>query len=424
MMKELVLKQKSERDRLLSLPYVTRNKSEEAKKWLDSDLIKVVLGPRRAGKSVFCLTLLQDRPFLYFNFDDEGLPGEGSLHHDNLMKELHVAYGKTKNIFFDEIQNVPKWELFINRLHREGYNIVLSGSNANLLSRELATALTGRHIPIEIFPFDFGEFLRAKRFAYHPNSLALPEEKAKLFAHLERYLSGGGFPEVVVKDLDPKGYLGVLYDSLLFKDVVKRHRVRYSEEISDLGSYVMSNASNLYSVRRLARVLHFRSNTTLEKYLRYLIEAYLLFSLGRYSHKAGERLKSPRKMYAVDTGFTLAKAVQHSPDTGKLMENLVFIELVKRGYHPNHDVFYYKTRNDREVDFLLKKGEHISDLIQVAYQTNDDVVLARETKALLEASQELGAGTLTIITWDEEREIKKEGKPIIRCIPLWKWLLR
>lgn len=423
MMKELVLRKKSERDRLLSLPYVTRNKSEEARKWLDSGLIKVVLGPRRAGKSVFCLTLLQDRPFLYFNFDDEGLPGEGSLHHDDLMKELHVAYGETKNIFFDEIQNVPKWELFINRLHREGYNIVLSGSNANLLSRELATVLTGRHIPIEILPFDFSEFLRAKKFAYHPDSLALPEEKAKLLAHLERYLAGGGFPEVVVKDLDPKGYLGVLYDSLLFKDVVKRHKVRYSEEISDLGSYVMSNASNLYSVRRLARVLHFRSNTTLEKYLRYLIEAYLLFSLGRYSHKAGERLKSPRKMYAVDTGFILAKAVQHSPDTGKLMENLVFIELVKRGYHPNHDVFYYKTRNDREVDFLLKKGEHISELIQVVYQTNDDIVLVRETKALLEASQELAVETLTVVTWDEEKEIKKGGKTI-HCIPLWKWLLR
>ena len=423
MLKELVLKQKSERDRLLSMSYVERDKKMEARKWLHSDLIKVVLGPRRAGKSVFCLTLLQDQPFLYFNFDDEGLPGNEHLHHDELMKELHVAYGETKNIFFDEIQNVPKWEFFVNRLHREGYNIVLSGSNANLLSRELATALTGRHIPIEILPFNFNEFLRAKKFVYSPDSLALPEEKAQLLSYLEQYLLNGGFPEVVVKDLDAKGYLGVLYDSLLFKDVVRRHRVRYAEEISDLGSYVMSNAAHLYSIRRLARVLHFRSNTTLEKYLRYLIEAYLLFSLGRYSHKAGERLKSPRKMYAVDTGFTLAKAVQHSPDTGKLLENLVFIELVKHGYHPNHDIFYYRTKNNREVDFMLKKGVDTAELIQVAYQTNDDVALAREIKALREASEELKTEALMLITWDDEKQIKKDGKTV-QCVPIWKWLLR
>ena len=164
MLKNIVLKQKQEKERFLPLPFIERTKAEEAKKWLSSDLIKVVLGPRRAGKSVFSLMLLKNRPFMYFNFDDESLASMGGVSTDELVKELHAVYGNTKNILFDEIQNLPNWELFVNRLHREGYNLMLTGSNARLLSMELATALTGRHIPIEILPFNFKEFLRGKHF--------------------------------------------------------------------------------------------------------------------------------------------------------------------------------------------------------------------------------------------------------------------
>ncbi len=421
MLKDIVLKQKNEKEQLLSLSYISRSKIKEAQMWIDSDLIKVVLGPRRAGKSVFSLMLLKERPFLYFNFDDEGLFGQEKFNPDELMKELHLAYGETKTALFDEIQNLPKWELFANRLHREGYNLVLTGSNANLLSRELATALTGRHIPIEILPFDFKEFLQAKHFNLSQEKLFLPEEKAKLLQLLENYLSGGGFPEVVVKGLDSKGYLSVLFDSLLFKDVVKRHRIRFSESISGLGSYLMNNASNLYSLRKLAAILGFKSGVTLERYLRYLIEAYIFFSLRRYSAKAGERLKSPQKIYAVDNGFIGAKAVQHSPDNGKQMENLIFVELVKRGFAPNNNLFYYKTRNGREVDFILKKGEKNIELIQAAYQIGGETE-NREIKALLEASGELKTEKMTIITWGEEKHLRK-GERIIDFIPLWKWLI-
>ena len=182
MLKSTVLKQKPEKERLLSLPYIERTKKKEANKWLDSDLIKVVLGPRRAGKSVFSLMLLKERPFAYFNFDDESLPGEEKFDLDELMSELRQAYGNTKYILFDEIQNLPKWELFVSRLHREGYNLVLTGSNAKLLSKELATALTGRHIPIQILPFDFNEILRAKGYKFSPDKLLVPEEKAKYIA--------------------------------------------------------------------------------------------------------------------------------------------------------------------------------------------------------------------------------------------------
>ncbi len=419
MLKATIYKQKEEKERLLGLPYIERAKMNEAKKWLDSDLIKVILGPRRAGKSVFSLMLLQDRPFAYFNFEDDSLSDKVDL--DELLTELKQVYGNTKYLLFDEIQNLPKWEVAMNRLHREGYNIVLTGSNARLLSKELATALTGRHMPIEILPFDFKEYLTAKKFEVDKDQLILPEEKANLLRLVNQYMLGGSYPEVAVKDLDPKGYFDVLFDSLLFKDVVKRHRVRFSNEIDNLGSYLINNVSAEYSVRKLVNVLGFKSGVTVEKYLGYLTEAYMLFSLTRYSTKAHERVRSPKKNYAVDNGFVGAKAVQHSPDTGKLMENLIFMELLKRGAKPNRDIFYYKTRNQKEIDFVIKKGTAVHELIQVCYDVSFQEVRDRETKALFEAQEELHAEKLAVLTWDEKKQIIKNDE-VINFVPLWEWL--
>jgi len=218
-------------------------------------------------------------------------------------------------------------------------------------------------------------------------------------------------------------YLDVLFDALLFKDVVKRHRVKFSTQIGNLGAHLLNNFANLYTVRKLLEILNLKSATTTEKYINYLEEAYLLFSLLRYSPKSRERIKSPRKVYAVDNGFVTAKAIQHSPDKGRLMENMVFIELVKRGIKPNKDLFYYKTRNNREVDFVVKKGTDVSELIQVCYGTLTSDVEQREIKALFEAGGELKVTTLTVLTWDESREVKQDSL-VVRFMPLWKWLLK
>ncbi|MBI2551172.1 ATP-binding protein [Candidatus Uhrbacteria bacterium] len=422
MLKDIVTNQKRQKEQLQALSYIDRTKEPFAKKWLDSNLIKVVLGPRRAGKSVFSLVLLKDRPFMYFNFDDEVLSSAGGIATDELMKELHAAYGQVKTIFFDEIQNLSNWELFVNRLHREGYNLVLTGSNAHLLSTELATHLTGRHIPIEILPFDFNEFLRAKKFQIDAEYGALPQKRGELLNLVESYLQNGGFPEVVVSNLDPKDYLEILFDALLFKDVVKRHKVKFSTQIGNLGAHLINIFANLYTVRKLLEILNLKSASTTEKYIKYLEEAYLIFSLLRYSPKSVQRIKSPRKVYAVDNGFISAKAIQHSPDKGRLMENLVFTELVKRGVKPNRDLFYYKTRNGREVDFLVRKGIEVTELIQVCYEAVTLDVEQREVKALLEASEELNVKKMTVLTWDETREIKKDGRAI-QFRPLWDWLL-
>lgn len=249
---------------------------------------------------------------------------------------------------------------------------------------------------------------------------------------MDEYLVNGGFPEIVLKDQRPLGYLDVLFDAILFKDVVKRHKVRFSEQIDQLGSYLVSNISGQYSARRLANVLKFKSDVTLERYLNYLAEAYVILLLSRYSAKAGIRLKSPKKIYVADNGFVSAKAIHHSPDKGKLMENLVFTELIKRGTTPNRELFYYKTRNDREVDFVVKKGAEITELIQVCYEANNRDVERREIKALVEASGELSTKDesvsggkikkLTVLTWNEAREIKQDGLTV-RFMPLWKWLI-
>ena len=422
MLKATVSKQKQDKERLLSLPYIERTKEKDTRKWLSSDLIKVILGPRRAGKSVFALMLLKDQSFAYFNFDDESLPGEEKIDLDEFMTELKLAYGDTKYILFDEIQNLPNWELFVNRLHRAGYNLVLTGSNASLLSKELATHLTGRHIPIEILPFNFSEILKAKQYEVTPDKLSLPDEKAKLLEYMTQYMTSGGYPEVVTKGVDPRGYLDVLFDAVLFKDVVKRHKVRFSEQIASLGSYLINNVSGQYGTKKLANILEFKSQVTLEKYLGYLTEAYLIFPLIRHSTKAGMRLRSAKKTYVVDNGFVTAKAVQHSPNTGKLMENLVFTELVKKGNQPGRELFYYKTRNDREIDFVLKKGYQVTELIQVCYDLTGPDVEQRETKALVEAGKELNVDKLSVLTWNEKREVKKDGN-VIQLKPLWEWLL-
>lgn len=422
MLKTAILRQKQEKEELLNTSYIERNKYLTAKSWVDSKLIKVILGPRRSGKSTFALTLLSNRPFMYFNFDDEILARTDGISPDELLKELHIAYGDIKNIFFDEIQNLPAWELFVNRLQRSGYNLTISGSNAHLLSQELTTALTGRHIPIEILPFDFKEYLNAKKFNLNSEYATLPKAQADFMRLLEEYLIHGGFPEIVTTNIDANSYLKILFDSVLLKDVVKRHKVKYAEQIMKLSNYLLNNFASVYSLDRLKNILEFKSATTLEKFISYLEDAYLLIPLQRYSPKTGLRLKSSKKIYIIDNGFISAKAIQNSPNIGKLMENLVLTELVKSDIKPNTELFYYKTRNEREIDFVIKKGTAVTELIQVCYSLQDADVETREVKALLEASSELNAPKLIILTWNEKQEIKKNDLTI-NVIPLHEWLL-
>jgi len=420
MIKDTILQHKLEQERLLSKEYIVREKLNFAKKFLDTDLIKVITGPRRSGKSVFSILFLKNRKFAYLNFDDENLLK--FKNYDEIVKTIFEIYPKSKYVLFAEIQNLENWEFFVNKLQRRGYNLILTGSNAKLLSKELGTVLTGRYIPIEIFPFSFKEFLVAKNFEIKKEYFEIPETKGKIFNYLDSYLKSGGFPEVVVKNLEAKPYLETLFDAVLLKDVVKRYNVRFSQKIYDLAIYLISNFSSEFSFTKLKNILNFRSVNTVQNYLKYLEEAYLFFSLNRFSFKAKEQIKSPRKIYLVDNGFILAKSSQFSQNIGKLMENLVFVEILRRGYELNKGIFYYKTRNKKEVDFVLKEGLKIKKLIQVCYEINKLEIERRELKSLVEASEELNCNDLLIITWDREGSKKFKGKKI-KLVPLYKWLL-
>lgn len=414
MLKNIILSQKEEFQNLIKAPYVQREQIKFAEKYLEKAIIKVVLGPRRAGKSVFCAHLVKDKNPAYLNFDNEALIKIND--HEDLIKELLAVYGDTKYIFFDEIQNLNNWELLVNQLQRQGYNIILTGSNAKLLSHELATHLTGRHIPIEILPFNFREFLRARNVEFDINNLST-KLKAVLLNNLGDYLTIGGFPEIVIKDLEPKDYLSTLIDSIILKDIVRRHKLRLSEKIYNLEIYLLNNFSAEFSYRKLARKLEIKSDATVEKFVKYLSASYLSQILSRYSHKS-----SPKKSYLIDNGYINAKALQFSKNHGKLMENLVFSELLKRSYHPEKNLFYYKSRNDKEIDFVLHNNLKITSLIQVAYRIDNLETKEREMKALVEASSELKCNDLKIISWDTRKtEVYKKKK--IEIIPLLDWLM-
>jgi len=389
--KKTILAQKAERDRLLSLPYISREQLPEAKKLLENGLAKIIIGPRRAGKSVFALELLKNENFAYLNFEDEKLQDIDD--YDDLTDSLDEVYNKPKFFLFDEIGRVPDWELWVNKLLRRDHNLVLTGSSANLLGGKWATALTGRHYKVWVYPFSYKEFLQAKNLTG---------------GVVSDYLINGGFPEVVTKNLDGKIYLKNLVDATIFKDIILRHKIGMPSRISLLASHFLANVTGHYTINSLKNILEFSSFASIDKYISYLEDSFLVISLMRFSFKYKEQIKAARKIYLVDNGL-IGTSFNFSPDYGKLLENLVFIELVRRGYRPNLDLFYYQTRNKKEIDFIIKPEHKVEQLIQVCYSLDESDTKKREESALKEAEEELNCKNSLIITGDnlEEWLLKK-----------------
>lgn len=410
--KEIITLQKREIDSKLKEKYIERN--QELK--LGNDLIKVIVGPRRAGKSFFAIHFLNKQgKFGYVNFDDEKLTEVDN--YDEIIVAMNSIYDNPKFVLFDEIQNLPKWELFANRLQRQGYKLIITGSNSNLLSRELATHLTGRHLLTNIFPFSFKEYLK-----FENKELTNTETKEKL----SKYLFNGGYPEILSKKVELKEYLSLLFNSILYKDIIKRYNIRNPKQIEDLATYLISNIANEYSYNSLAKIGKIKSSHTIEKYLSYLEESFILFSLSRFSYKVKEQLSSNKKIYCIDNGFIQAKSFKASPDLGKLYENLVASKLKKQEVDEKLKFYYWKNQQQEEVDFVIKEGLKVKQLIQVCFDVNSLETKNRETRALIKAGKELKCNNLLIITEDTEKEEKEEwfgDKAIIKFIPLWKWLL-
>ncbi|MBP5516179.1 MAG: ATP-binding protein [Bacteroidales bacterium] len=403
-MRTVILNQKKERDELTARPYLTRRISQDTEILLRNHLIKLITGPRRVGKSTQALLMLRNKNFAYLNFDSQQLLDNWDA--NLVMRTLDDVYPGYEYLLLDEVQNLPDWDLWVSELYRMGKNMVITGSNAKMLSSEMATVLTGKYLQVEMLPFSLEEFFDWNKLELH----GLREEnKTDASVLIDDYLRNGGYPEVVASRQLTRSYLDTLFDSIVWKDVAKRHNVRNITDLNDLALYLVSNFCNPLSANELANELGFSSVNTTKKYLDYLHEPYLFYYLPRYNNKLKLMKKAPRKVYVVDNGFVEAKAFSLSDNVGRLLENQVFVELIRRGYDTDKTIFYYRSRNDKEVDFVLRNGRHITRLVQVCYDLGSPKTEKREVDALLECAGELNCDNLLIVTNAEQRTIEKNG---------------
>ncbi|MGN0212448.1 MAG: ATP-binding protein [Muribaculaceae bacterium] len=404
-MKTTILQQRAERDELLSRPYQQRHTKYDAVELLQNPLIKLITGPRRVGKSVFALLMLQGKNFAYLNFDDNQLLENWD--EELAMTALDDVYPDYDFMLLDEIQNLPDWDLWVSKLYRRGKNLVITGSNAKMLSSEMATALTGRYLQIEMLPFSLDETMRWKNIS--PDR---EEQAAQAIVLADDYMRNGGYPETIQARSITKSYLSTLFDSILLKDVAKRHNVRNTTDLYNLASYLLSNFCNPISANELAGELGLSSVATTKKFCNYLNEPYLFFYLPRFNNKLKLMNKAPKKVYVVDNGFVQSTAFNLSENLGRLLENQVFVELMRRGCIPGQTLFYYRTRNDKEIDFVTRKDAKVEQLIQVCYDMTSGKTRKRELDALVEAADELNCDNLLVVTNAQQEKIEWKGRTI------------
>lgn len=381
-------------------------------KTLNTKQITVISGIRRCGKSTLLWQLMQNfDSYYYLNFDDERLINFTIED----FRELMIIFKKQYNastIFFDEVQNVEGWERFIRRLFDEDYKIFITGSNSKLLSSELATHLTGRYIKIELYPFSFAEFLEFNKVSTEKLS---SDTKSKILKNLDEYLNNGGFPEYLkYKDEE---FIKRVYEDVVYKDLIARFKIRNINQFKKLSHYLFSNFTGEISYNSLKTILGIKSANTISEYISVLQEAYLLFELYKFEYSLKKQYTSNKKIYAIDNGIRNKVAFRFSEDKGKLLENIVFTELKRR----QKEVFFYKTKNNKEVDFLYFE-DNIYHLFQVAYDINDHKTREREINSLIEASKEIENSKLYLITYNSQEKIAFEDKTI-SVVPVWKWLL-
>ena len=406
-MRSVILKQRQERDELLARPYIKRDTKYDKQELLSSQLIKLITGPRRVGKSVFAMLLLKETNFAYLNFDDKRLLDIWD--EDIVMATLNEVFPNYQYLMLDEVQNLPDWDLWVGKLYRRNINLVITGSNAKMLSSEMATVLTGRYIQIEMLPFSLYEMLR-----WHDidASNIQNERKSDFYVLIEEYLLRGGFPEVILSYHIAHNYLSTLFDSILLKDIAQRHNIRKTSQLYNLAMYQLSNFCNPFTANSLSDELGISSVTTTKKFCDYLLEPYLFFYLPRFNNKLKIMQKAAQKVYVVDNGFVSSTAFNISENLGRLLENLVFVELLRKGYECGKTLFYYRSRNDREIDFVTRKGSTVEQLIQVCYDLSSPKTRKREFDALLECSQELNCDRLLVITNKEDEVLSYNGKTI------------
>ena len=406
--KRIVADQKELVEEKLSMNYIKREVGDISR-FLVIPNVLAILGVRRSGKSTLSLILMKELnvKFAYLNFDDESLYGLTTKDLKSIEQAIYEVYGNDVNcLVFDEIHNVKGWELFVSRL-RETKRIIITGSNSRMLSGELATLLTGRHSDFILFPFSFREYLRFKKVS---EEVPLSTRRiAEIKVELEKYMEVGGFPEALIIGKDQ---IDVIYNDILFKDVVFRYKIRELEKFKDFSKSLISYYSTEVSLSKLAKVIGI-DRKTIDLWSFGLENAYLIHFLPRYGEKPRERLTFNKKVYIVDPGI-ISRVALRAKDKGRVMENLVVLRLFRDNQLKG---IYYVKGKDFEVDFY---DEVNSRLLQVTYAS--DKIEEREIRSLLKAEEMLKAKELIVITYDIEGEEEREGKKI-KLIPLYKFLL-
>lgn len=392
--------------------------------------ILALLGPRRVGKTSCMLLLAQEilknipkEETLFIDFEDNrlvGLTGEK-------LDELFVAHQELssatlKYLFFDEIQAMPLWSRFLRRLHNQKkYHIVVSGSSSELLSKEVATELRGRYKSVFIPPFSFREFLQIKKFNYTPQQEYTPM-KGVILRYWNEYLNSGGYPEIILEQesSEQRQKLQSYFETIFYKDVIERNKVQHHELLEMLMGYLLDTPATLFSITLFEKILRERgfsvSKKTISLYLKYLEQAFFSYSVEEFSYSAKKRLMRPKKVYVVDNGLVTFLSSRFNPDIGRLLENCVFLELLRNG----KEVFFFNEK--KECDFVVKNGFRIEEAIQVCYGFFEENK-KRELGGLLEAMHFFKLKEGIILMQEQEKILEIDGKKI-RVLPVWKWLLR
>ena len=386
---------------------------------LNSKLAQVVIGIRRSGKSTLCFNVIKKsgEKFAYVNFDDERFADISSDDLNTLLECLYKTYGDFNHLFIDEIQNIDEWFLFINRLLRTGMHVLITGSNAKLLSGELATHLTGRHMKIELFPFSFKEYCEYQKINVAHETT---KEKGLLRAAFDNYLHDGGFPELLCEKRK-QTYINTLVDSILKKDIEKRYAVKYKAAFENIANHLLNNAPAKLNYSDLQNQFGLRSDHTAENYVNYTKNAYLVCGLHKYSSKSKIRIRD-EKAYAVDVALMNNREnALAGENLGWRLETIVYIELLRR-YRPLECDVYYYDETSGEADFVVCRGNSVVQIIQVSYDIANPKTYKREINGLLLASSKTGCNNLLLITDHEEKSVTENGKSI-SITPAYAWLV-
>ncbi len=385
------------------------------KEYMKGNEIVIITGIRRCGKS-FLLKIISKKlneKFVYINFDDIRFTDFKVENFEDIEEIVSEIYGlKTSVIYLlDEIQNVPSWERWVNNLYAKKIKVFVTGSNSSLLSSEISTFLTGRNKVIKLYPFSFSEFLLSKKIKIDYQTT---DERRAVSQAFNEYFENGGFPLVIINnDLSlSKQY----FEDILNKDIIKRYGIKKVKELNDLILYLFSNVSKTYSYSTLKQASSIKSLSMIKNYIEYLKNVFVASTINKFDYSIKKQKVSSSKFYVLDNSFLKTVAFNFSENTGKRLENLVFIELVRRGA----EVYYHAKKN--ECDFIIKEGLKIAGAIQVCLILDNAATKKRELGGLIEALKEYKLKEGLILTLDKEEELVIEDKKIL-IKPVWKWLL-